>query len=279
MDETAITVFCEQEAMLSILHRPDAERDRNTGIVIVVGGAQYRAGSHRMFVTLARKLTADGFTVLRFDRRGMGDSCGDDPGFDDCNEDIKAALDQLKREVPGLQSIYTMGLCDGATAAAICNFTDDEVAGYILINPWIRSAQTEAHILVSHYYKNRFMDRGFWRELFAGKVNLIQSIKEYFHYWRNSRRHRLVMPSLQTELFYRLKRSRKPVLFALSGEDITAQEFLAVSRLQPWKQWLQSEPSATLVQLEKADHTFSRPESMIQLGNLCRDWLITTSSV
>lgn len=274
-----MTIVCEGEPMLSIMHRPAPEFDKNIGVVIVVGGAQYRVGSHRMFVSLARNLADAGCTVLRFDRRGMGDSFGDDLGFDDCNEDIKAAVGQLKMEAPELNSIYLVGLCDGATAAAICNFRDDEVSGYILLNPWIRSPQTQARILVSHYYKNRFMDREFWSELFAGKVNLIQSFKEYFYYWANSRRHRLVMPSLQSELFYRLKSAEKPVLFVLSGEDITAQEFLAVSRLQPWKDWLDQNSNIDLVQFKNTNHTFSSPSSMAELGHVCKDWLITTSAL
>ena len=46
------------------------------GVLIVTGGPQYRAGSHRQFVLLARFLAARGMAVLRFDYRGMGDSEG-----------------------------------------------------------------------------------------------------------------------------------------------------------------------------------------------------------
>ena len=39
-------------------------------MVIVVGGPQYRAGSHRQFTLLARHIAAAGYPVLRFDARG-----------------------------------------------------------------------------------------------------------------------------------------------------------------------------------------------------------------
>lgn len=48
----------------------------STGVVIIVGGPQYRAGSHRQFVLLARALATAGYPVLRFDYSGMGDSDG-----------------------------------------------------------------------------------------------------------------------------------------------------------------------------------------------------------
>jgi alpha/beta superfamily hydrolase len=45
-------------------------------VLVIVGGPQYRAGSHRQFTLLARSLAEQGFAVLRFDYRGMGDSTG-----------------------------------------------------------------------------------------------------------------------------------------------------------------------------------------------------------
>ena len=98
MPERALTFACESEPLLAVLHTPDADKDKKIGVVIVVGGAQSRVGSHRMFVTLARGLADLGCAVLRFDRRGMGDSGGDDPGFDDCNEDIIAAVNRHGRD-------------------------------------------------------------------------------------------------------------------------------------------------------------------------------------
>ena len=42
------------------------------GMLIVVGGPQYRAGSHRQFTLLARDVAATGVPTMRFDYRGMG---------------------------------------------------------------------------------------------------------------------------------------------------------------------------------------------------------------
>ncbi|KAB8057318.1 hydrolase 1, exosortase A system-associated, partial [Janthinobacterium violaceinigrum] len=61
-----------QARLVGILSLPAAPGPR--GVLIVTGGPQYRVGSHRQFVLLARALAAQGVPVLRFDLRGMGDS-------------------------------------------------------------------------------------------------------------------------------------------------------------------------------------------------------------
>jgi alpha-beta hydrolase superfamily lysophospholipase len=69
--------------LVGIVH-PAGKPAGDIGVVVVVGGPQYRVGSHRQFVLLARDLAAAGIPTLRFDTRGMGDSGGDFPGFSCC---------------------------------------------------------------------------------------------------------------------------------------------------------------------------------------------------
>ena len=65
------TVFaCAGDTLMGILAKPETPAD--TGVIVIVGGPQYRVGSHRQFVLLSRALAAAGYAVLRFDYRGMG---------------------------------------------------------------------------------------------------------------------------------------------------------------------------------------------------------------
>mgnify|MGYP000113667174 FL=1 len=72
------------------------EQPGDCGVLIAVGGPQYRVGSHRQFLLLSRRLAAEGFPVFRFDYRGMGDSDGAMRSFENVSEDIAAAVDTFR---------------------------------------------------------------------------------------------------------------------------------------------------------------------------------------
>src|SRR3546814_1414367 len=76
---------CAEAELVGILHLPAAAARR--GVLIVVGGPQYRAGSHRQFLLIARRLAEQGYPVLRFDHRGIGDSDGPYLGFEALDAD------------------------------------------------------------------------------------------------------------------------------------------------------------------------------------------------
>ena len=83
--EEAVTFPCEGQALVGVLAKPESPQD--IGVVVIVGGPQYRAGSHRQFVLLSRALAVAGFAVLRFDYRGMGDSEGEQRDFESASVD------------------------------------------------------------------------------------------------------------------------------------------------------------------------------------------------
>ena len=90
----------------------------STGLLIVTGGNEVRAGAHRGMALLAPRLAADGVPVFRYDRRGVGDSGGDNPGFVGAREDLLAAADAFRAAAPGVTRIVGFGNCDAATTLA-----------------------------------------------------------------------------------------------------------------------------------------------------------------
>src|SRR5258705_4562348 len=150
----------------AILHEPASAQP--TGVVIVVGGPQYRVGSHRQFLLLARRLSAAGFPCLRFDYRGMGDSPGHFQGFEHVGAYIRAAIDALIAHAPGVRRVLLWGLCDAASAALLYASSDPRVIGLVIANPWVRSPATEARARVRHYYLRRLFSADFWKKVLSG---------------------------------------------------------------------------------------------------------------
>ena len=77
--EKAIVFPCRSEGLLAIVNRPQLPLPR--GVLVIVGGPQYRAGSHRQFTLLCRALSGQGIASMRVDYRGYGRQSGDDEKF------------------------------------------------------------------------------------------------------------------------------------------------------------------------------------------------------
>ncbi|MBX3638143.1 MAG: hydrolase 1, exosortase A system-associated [Rubrivivax sp.] len=278
MAETAITFECEDERLLGILHKPDATaapQADGLGVVVIVGGPQYRAGSHRQFVHLARRMAAAGHAVLRFDVRGMGDSTGSQRHFEHLGADIGAAIDALQRQEPGVRRVVLWGLCDGASAALLYlhERPDPRVAGVCLLNPWVRSPTSLARAHVKHYYLQRLGERAFWAKLFSGGVAL-RAVRELLGNLRLARSPALQAGSskpFQSRMAIALQTGGLQALVVLSGNDYTAKEFIEYTRSDP--AWIAALARAQRREIDDADHTFSGARARDDLEAAVCAWL------
>jgi dienelactone hydrolase len=113
-------------------HRP--------ALLLLNAGAVNRCGPHRLYVTMARRWAALGFTVLRIDLSGIGDS----PALAGEREnlvyprqglaEIGAALDYLAAE-RGAARFIIAGLCSGADLAYQAARREERLAGLVMMNP------------------------------------------------------------------------------------------------------------------------------------------------
>ncbi len=110
--------------------------DDRHGLLIVSGGNEIRSGAHRGMARLAAAVAAAGHPVLRFDRRGVGDSEGDNAGFEGSAADISAALDTFYEHCPNLRTVTAFGNCDAATALLLQRPKPDGLSCLLLANPW-----------------------------------------------------------------------------------------------------------------------------------------------
>ena len=273
-DEHAIAVECEAETMVAVLALPLAPAAR--GVLIVVGGPQYRAGSHRQFTLLARYLAGRGIPAMRFDYRGMGDSEGKARTFEEVEPDLRCALDAFFARAAGLRDVVIWGLCDAASAAMFYAHRDARVSGVVLVNPWVRTAEGIARTHLKHYYAGRLADPELWRKLGRGEFDLRGAAKGVIGSLRQVLRRRepavsdRPLPERMADGFGRFRGS---ALFILSGDDLTAQEFKdAAQRSKRWRELLDA-PRVTWRDLPQANHTFSTREWRDQAAAWTADWV------
>ena len=282
LTESAISFACGSEVLFGILHRPIGAP--KAGVVIVVGGPQYRVGSHRLFVSLARYLSAKGFAVLRFDCRGMGDSTGDPPGFEMIGPDIAAAVSTLRREIPALTCVALWGLCDGASAICMYAAKDPSIAGIAMVNPWARTDRGRARAQLRHYYWRRIRDAASWHRMITGASNPWPAVRSFCKQIGVAIRPiRKVSAPDASDLPERMARGVRnfagKILIILSENDLTAREFdAAIGGSEPWRDLLAAN-RVLRRELPDSDHTFSRSKRFEQVAVWTADWLNQTSEL
>ncbi|KPF79523.1 esterase [Novosphingobium sp. AAP93] len=197
----------------------------STGILLVSGGREIRAGSWGGQAQLAARLAAAGIPVFRYDRRGVGESEGTDPGFLHTRHDIAAALAAFRAAVPSLRRVIGFGNCDAA-AALMLHGAEIGLDGLVLANPWTLEADeadgTPPAAIRQRYLSKLANPREVLR-LLTGGVNLAKLVRGLRTAASSAPKSALV-----DKMAASLARFSGPVTFLLASGDRTAQMFEAV---------------------------------------------------
>lgn len=283
--QESFTFPCEQDWLVCILTRPQS-LEASRGVLIVVGGPQYRVGSHRQFKLLADYVAERGTPVLRFDYRGTGDSSGELRNFEDVGLDISVAVDAFFARMRGLREVVIWGLCDAASAALLHACRDPRVAGMVLLNPWVRSEVSNARTQLRHYYAGRLLTAEPWRKLLRGEFDMVASARSFGQTVRQAlsmQNANVALSSVDSSPTRRLplsermadglKHFRGRVLLILSGNDLTAREFQDVAAASAiWRELLAA-PRVTKRVLKEATHTFSKCEWRDEVASWTSAWV------
>lgn len=280
LSERIVGFDCGGERLIGVLSLPAAAPPWPRSVLIAVGGPQYRVGSHRQFVLLARCLAAAGFPTLRFDYRGMGDSEGEPRGFEAVEEDLRAAIEATCRET-GSGELVVVGLCDAASSALMFATGNARVRALVLLNPWLRDGAALAAAHIKHYYGARLMQPEFWRKLLAGRLDwraALGSLLRDAGALRSRRRRRedgAGHQSFQSRMAAGWRRFGGPILLILSGKDMTASEFIEYTRQAPEWHGLLCRRGVERFDLPEADHTLSGSSAREAAERRVLDWLGT----
>jgi exosortase A-associated hydrolase 1 len=277
--EHALQFSCRDAQLYGIASVPAQPAAR--GVLIVVGGPQYRVGSHRQFTLLARSLAGQGIAAMRFDYRGMGDSEGAARTFEDVDEDLRAAIDSFQQAVPAVREVVVWGLCDAASAAMFYAGRDKRVTGLVLLNPWARTADGHAKATLKHYYGNRLLDAELWKKILSGRFDFAAAAASLSRLAAAALRPKPAAApgagqctlALPERMLDGLSRFHGRVLLIISPADLTAQEFLDMTKASlPWQRLL-ADPRVTRHALDGADHTFSRRVWRDQVSSWTGNWV------
>ena len=270
--ETAFSFECEGNSLAAILAMPDMPSTQ--GVLVIVGGPQYRAGSHRQFTLLSRSLAESGIPCMRFDYRGMGDSEGRLHVFDEVETDIGRALDAYFANCPWLEKVVLWGLCDAASAAIFHAHRDSRVNGLVLANPWVRTQQGEAKARLKHYYLSKLTDPALWRKLVSGKFDFADSFRGFFGSVSKARQDEQEKDQpLPEKMRTSLEKFRGKVLLILSENDLVAREFEDAVNASPAWQTLLDSPNIVRRDLPDADHTFSSRKWRDKVAEWTFEWM------
>jgi exosortase A-associated hydrolase 1 len=222
-----------------------------SGLLLVSGGNEIRAGAFAGQARLAAQIAAAGFPVFRFDRRGVGDSSGENRGFRESAADIAAALAAFRRECPGLERVVAFGNCDAASALMLGAGLGCDAL--VLANPWTIEHDDGAPppAAIRERYAAKLRDPKELVRLATGKVSLRKLAGGV------GRALRPAPPptTLAQDIRVGLARFEGPVQLLIAGRDRTAQAFLAA--------WDGTDPR--LAHCPGASHAFAEPTA--------RDWL------
>ena len=160
MEEEAVLIG-KNVSLVGIITQPSPARGNETfpAVIFLDAGLLHRVGPHRLYVKMARVLSAAGFLVLRFDFSGMGDSevrRDHLPYEKSVVAEAREAMDFL-HTTKGIQRFILAGLCSGAWAAFRTACVDPRVTGVVLIEAF--------HFKTIRYYWNRYWIHKYWRSL------------------------------------------------------------------------------------------------------------------
>ncbi len=244
-----ISFPCEGETLFGTID----EAPGTTGLLIVSGGNETRCGAHRGMAILAAELALLEYPVFRFDRRGIGDSSGENGGFTSSAADIQAAVKAFRAAAPQVTQIVGFGNCDAATALLL--HSGGAFDRLILANPWVVEevdGLPPAAAIRSRYVE-RMRDPASWVRLLTGGVNfgkLVGGIAKI------AQTRSPALSALESMVFATLAQTPNAVIILASG-DATAIAFADAAARAGY--------AGHRVEIDTPSHSFARLADKIAL--------------
>jgi alpha-beta hydrolase superfamily lysophospholipase len=178
--------------IFGVVTEPRQGEIRRRAVILLNVGAEHHIGSSRIHVSLARRWARQGYTVLRLDIAGLGDSATrparpDDEVFPpDALEDVSAAVEFIRTHY-GIVDITLGGLCSGgyhSLRAAVAGFPVNRV---LIVNPmnfyWKEGMTAESlqySVDVARdlgFYRERLLSPAIWKRILTGNLSVSRLVR------------------------------------------------------------------------------------------------------
>jgi pimeloyl-ACP methyl ester carboxylesterase len=287
-------VFIGSEPTLfGIITEPQPGEMRHRAVILLNVGAEYHIGSSRMYVSLARRWARQGYTVLRLDLAGLGDS-GTRPGRPDNEVFPHAALDDIRTAIELMRNRYGAvdvtlgGLCSGAYHSLRAAVAALPVNRILVVNPmnfsWtegITAYELQQAVDVARnlgFYRERLLSATIWRRILSGELTIWRILRILIH------RPLLTAQSTLRDLARRLRiRLPRDLGWELEGIGVRGVRVVFVfSRGEPGIDLLKILGGSSVKRLgdqchvhiiDSADHIFSRSGPRAKLERILSDEL------
>jgi pimeloyl-ACP methyl ester carboxylesterase len=279
-----------------VLHSNGLTKELNTSIICLNTGLNDMVGWHRIQVKTARKLSADGYSVLRYDDTGIGDSDGDidKESIVEIFSDIEtgmfvqnaiAAVNFMTKTFPK-NKIVLLGFCGGGLTAMHCAANSEKIDGVIDIggpvtlssNEYLQKKDPwEVHKNIEKYRSKVFRLRPWINFLtFRGEYGVVfKSIKNFIrHKMRGEYDAKPLRPdladvkNLNRQFFLSFEKYAKrgrPCLFFYAEHDSATWEFKKyfLAHYSASREWIDSK--FEFYEAKGANHILSTEESQKML--------------
>jgi pimeloyl-ACP methyl ester carboxylesterase len=263
--------FGRKNSLVGVVARPVAKHSgpQEVAVILLNAGILHRVGPGRIYVKIARELALLGFTSLRFDFSGIGDSKPrqDNLPFDKSSVDETQSAMTFLQAKCGTNAFILMGGCSGARVSFATAACDPRVTACILINFQVtpddeRDADAASNERKDeHYYlKFAFRNSQSWLKFFTGRADY----RKLSGVLASALRRRITPRKPGTEppqwAIFRdelrrvIDRGVKPI-FVCSEGDTSLDELREAGGRELTQ--LCSQGKAELVVIPRSDHTFS----------------------
>ncbi len=292
------------EYLRGILHQGHPDKYKNTVLICLNTGLNDMVGWHRLQVKMARFLAAKGYTVLRYDDTGIGDSDGliDEESIVKIFTEIETGLfvenadlmtSYVSERFKG-HKIFYLGFCGGGLTGIFSAVNNKKIEGVISIgapvtlsskeyffkrDPWVVEKNVQK-------YRSKLLDAKAWIRFFSFRGDYKTVFTSIFFFLKhkfsgayeetpaNTDSNEVV--NLNQEFFIAFKRFLKcniPALFFYAENDSATWEFKKYFLAKYQAQYFGEHQCFRFVEAPRANHILSSRSSQEMLREEIGNWL------